>query len=627
MLLRGLLDRYLYYEESTRDLINADEFRVVFAEDTMTLVDKGFMKLFAVAKDIGRLVMVFLFVLVVCFDTLSKQDAMIFVSLVPVLALPPVMLAYMWTRQEKSEICRENVLDAKIDLVHYMNVIVEQISMVNAYFARPLVLHHCRDKIETFNGHLVNEGARIANDVAFFGWLQKLVTFLAVFLGGVNMIYNNMDISTFTSVLSALTSSCALFRGVYISFLDIHIAYPCLWHLVEYLNVPTDLKGRLKTENAREDEFKDRLRKLSEEAPEDDGEHTVDQLDITLKDVAFSYFAGGELKVSPSASAGGGGIRSITMQIKQGQLIAITGAKSAAGCKTLTRLLAGQLLPQGEKGGVDPTCTSEKGLFVSPHLRVLRVAVKPTLWDGSIAVNVFFGLLVRHGYTMRSSSCRELKDFEIERGLQICRRLRIPDDVIELLRDDLVVKVKTVGLGYRKAEVTNTEKAVYGYRKTLSRISASTRSKIQLACALISDPPVLVLDKPLQYLSMEDAAAVMECLREFVTLKGLEKGDDKESTLNPMLARRPRTVVISTSNKMMLTGADLVVTMNEDGIVSERADVENIANEMEDELKEIHKTVRTDTEDMEKRISLAAQKRSRCGRVVTVDGAEGSMSI
>jgi len=121
--------------------------------------------------------------------------------------------------------------------------------------------------------------------------------------------------------------------------------------------------------------------------------------------------------------------------------------------------------------------------------------------------------------------------------------------------------------------------------------------------------------------------AVMECLREFVTLKGLEKGDDKESTLNPMLARRPRTVVISTSNKMMLTGADLVVTMNEDGIVSERADVENIANEMEDELKEIQKTVRTDTEDMEKRVSLAAQKRSRCGRVVTVDGAEGSMSI
>ena len=393
------------------------------------------------------------------------------------------------------------------------------------------------------------------------------------------MIFNDMEIATFTAVLSALISSVGLLREVYLCFWDIHEVYPCLWHVVEYMNHPTDLKGRLKIEKARADEFKKRLGNLVEAEHGDVGEHALDQLDITLKDVAFSYFAGVESEVEPSPSVGCCGVKNISMRIKQGHLIAVTGEKSGTGCKTLTRLLAGQLLPQDEDGNVDPTCTSEKGLFVPPHLRVLYVAAKPTLLDGPIALSVFFGLLVKHQYTLDMYT--DLKDSEIERGIQICRRLNIPDDVIGLIHSEVFMPV------VKSRTRLDKDKIRYGHRKVLSRVTASTTYKIHLACALISDPQVLVLDKPIQFLTMEDGQAVMKCLREFVSLRGLEYGNDHEN----MLARRPRTVIISSKNKLMLTGADLVVTMNEDGIVSERVDIENVANEMEEELQQSHKSV------------------------------------
>jgi ABC-type multidrug transport system fused ATPase/permease subunit len=580
LLLKGLANKYMYYEESTRELLDTDEFKIVFSEDSLQLVDKGFMNLFLVVKDIGRVAMVFVFLLVV---SGYAGDGYVFLSLVPFFALPPMMIAYMWSRQLNSEMCREEALDAKVSLVHYLNTIVEQTTMVMAYFARPMVMDHFKKKIQVLNGCLVHSGVRMANDVAFFGWLQKLVIFIAVFLGGANVIGNHMDISTFTTILSALTSCCALFREMYLCFWDIQSVYPCLWHMVEYMNRPTDLKDRIKIACARENEFKERLRKQNESALEDDGDHAVDKLDITLKDVAFSYLARVETKGSPSPSSGALGIKNITMHIKQGQLIAVTPTKAGVGCKTLMRLLAGELLPHGESGEANHTCTSDQGLFVPPHLRLLHVSLKPTLWDGPIGVVVFFGLLVKHRYTL--DMYRDLPDNEIKRGIQICRRLKIPDDVVQLIEAD-----------FPKVEATNSmitvakvERARYGHRKVLSRISASTRIKIQLASALISDPPVLVLDKTLQFLSMKDAQAVMKCLREFVTYRGLEKGKDKDK----MPARRPRTVIITSNNKLMLNGADLVVTMNESGIVSTRADIENIADEAEKELLESQKSVHT----------------------------------
>jgi hypothetical protein len=91
LLLNGLMQKYLYYQESARDLVDTSEFKLTFSEDAFLLVDRGFMQFFHLAGHVGRIVMVFLFVIVLAFLELLNGDPFLFLALVPMLAVPPVM--------------------------------------------------------------------------------------------------------------------------------------------------------------------------------------------------------------------------------------------------------------------------------------------------------------------------------------------------------------------------------------------------------------------------------------------------------------------------------------------------------------------------------------------------------
>jgi len=111
--------------------------------------------------------------------------------------------------------------------------------------------------------------------------------------------------------------------------------------------------------------------------------------------------------------------------------------------------------------------------------------------------------------------------------------------------------------------------------KIVSSVPASVRTKIQIACALICDPPVLVLDKPLQFLAIDDATRVMECLREYVDNSGLERSEDHRH------GRRPRTCIFTSSSAMFLAVADAVLTIGEDGAVKPTLETEKLVGETE----------------------------------------------
>mmetsp|Transcript_48572 Transcript_48572/g.129622 ORF Transcript_48572/g.129622 Transcript_48572/m.129622 type:complete len:348 (+) Transcript_48572:3-1046(+) len=275
-------------------------------------------------------------------------------------------------------------------------------------------------------------------------------------------------------------------------------------------------------------------------------------MDITLESVHFSY-PGSSREV----------IKNMSMSIRQGQLVAITGPP-AVGFKTLTSLLASELLP--DSGTV----------FVPPYLRVLRVAIQPVLWDGPLAMSVFFGLLGDER-DIRIDDLKKLGSAEVERGLRICRRLNIPEHLLQLIREDVCGTAKkalqpsgTTGSLIRSMRVSDV-----AFHRISSSISASARAKIQLACALISDPPVLVLDRPLQALTIDDAFGVMECLREYVENRGLEKSRAHRH------GRRPRTCIITSNSPTLMAGADEVFTIGDDGSLQPREDVGSLAHETE----------------------------------------------
>lgn len=355
LLLNGLMQKFLYYQEAARDLVDTSEFKLTFSEDAFLLVERGFMQFFVLAGYVGRIVMLFLFVIVLAFLEFSSGDPYLFFALVPMLAVPPVMVFYVTKRARKSEKVREKVLNAKVSLVHHMNVCVEHTGMISSFFARPLIMGQCQDRIALLNQRMVIDGARSANDLAFFGYVEKMVEFLVVFVGGMGVLFFDLELGSFTAVLSALLGSTALYRLVYVCFHEIHAAYPSCWKVVEYMNYPTDLSRRQELGYRNANEFKRRLQRLVEETTPEEGE-PVDNMEITLENVRFCY-------------DGKPIIKNLSMTIRQGQLVAITGPPSI-GCKTLMRLLAGELLPDSGD------------LFVPPHLSALRVAIKPILGTG-----------------------------------------------------------------------------------------------------------------------------------------------------------------------------------------------------------------------------------------------------
>jgi len=568
LLLHGLMEKYMYYQESTRDLIDLSEFKLTFSEDAFHLVDKGFMQLFALVADISRIVMVCLFVVVLaCLEYANSGDTFIFFALVPMLAVPPVMVFYVRMRWKRAEDVREDVLDAKLSLLDFMNTSVEHICMITSFLARPLVMAQCNDRIEVLNQHLVIDGSRNANDMAFFSYVDKVLQFLIVFFGGLSVVYSGVDLGTFTAALSAFMGSSALYRKVYTCLKVIESSYPCCWHVVEYMNNPTDLPHRQVLGHRVMEEFQARLRDLAARACPGQGQ-PVDMVDITVENVKFCY--------SGASSPIDWGTQGMSMRIGQGQLVAITGAP-VFGSKTLTRLLAGELLP------------TEGHVFVPPHLRVLRVAIRPVLWDGPLAMNLFWGLMPQQGYTglMRLEGYRKLPDGEIQRGLQICRRLDVPEHLIQKIQDDVC--------GSPGDAAADASEAKQNSELLLASIPASARCKIQLACALICDPAVLVLDRPFQSLTVADASRVMECLREYVDRKGLERDEAH------LRGRRPRTCILTSNSSMLLAGADEVFNVGEDHTIQVTSNTENL-------LGEAGKMIQNEEEHVVRCKSLSRQK-------------------
>lgn len=98
---------------------------------------------------------------------------------------------------------------------------------------------------------------------------------------------------------------------------------------------------------------------------------------------------------------------------------------------------------------------------------------------------------------------------------------------------------------------------------------------LNLCRAFVMNPEVLILHKPLENFNLMHARRVLDLLREFVDLRGLEKPPED------LLLRRPRTVIMSVDGSEALDVADMMFSVN-DGAVNH---VDLAA------LSEVHKSV------------------------------------
>jgi len=196
----------------------------------------------------------------------------------------------------------------------------------------------------------------------------------------------------------------------------------------------------------------------------------------------------------------------------QGCISALIG-KHGDGKSTLLKLIGGVLLP------------TSGCLFIPPQLRVFPVGNFPIQLKGSLFDNLTFGL----------SDIEKASPAQIPRVKEICRRLGLSEQIVDYVSGDVV---KSWGL----------------------LLSISQLKKIHLARAFVSNPEVLVLDRPTAGFDLKTTIDILDMMQEHVRLKGL--GMDEKTAL----LRRPRTIIFSTDRPEACSIADLIYLVKRDNV-------------------------------------------------------------
>jgi ABC-type multidrug transport system fused ATPase/permease subunit len=201
------------------------------------------------------------------------------------------------------------------------------------------------------------------------------------------------------------------------------------------------------------------------------------------------------------------GISNVNLDIEQGRLVALI-SKRGQGKSTLLKVLGGVLLPDGS-------------MYMPTHLRVLHVHQEPMFFDTTLLENLTYGV--------PSAGLGN-----IERVLCICRSLMADDNVVKLIM----------------------EKEVHQWNENLS---LTQKTSLHLARALIANPDVLMIHKPLLVFDSVTATAVMKCLRRFVDDRGLFMEGD-------VRCRRRKTCIVSVTRMEGIKVVDKCFSVAKTGV-------------------------------------------------------------
>merc|ERR1712032_1454952 len=310
-------------------------------------------------------------------------------------------------------------------------------------------------------------------------------------------------------------------ESVYNLVLIIEESFPALELIVWFMNLPTDMVQRREmtlTQLDLAERSRDQIRDVVQ-ARRDAGElvYGVDLLPISLRNVCFAYKGSAhsicvvpdiESYTIDSRSFGRNefhGIKNCSVDIMQGELAVVVGRK-AHGKSTFLKILGGVLLPD------------EGEFFVPPHLRVFHIVQYPLFFRTPLMSNLTYGL-------DRSDELGRL-----DRVNKVCRRLRVSETTMEIIKSDLE-------------------------RNWDEYLSTTQKASLHLARALIASPEVLVIHKPTMFFDDPTADTVMDALQCFVHERGVDVEGD------PIL-RRARTCVITASGRRFCAKADRIIRID-----------------------------------------------------------------
>jgi len=232
-------------------------------------------------------------------------------------------------------------------------------------------------------------------------------------------------------------------------------------------------------------------------------------------------------------------LHDVNLSVSQGSIVAILG-EHGGGRQTFLKLIGHEIFP------------TSGDLFIPTHLRILHVSQEVFVLDTSLLHNLTFGnpnadveiimhLLERLGaHKLADGVRKDLEDMTSERS-------HLTQDSQEAEEED--DHACCLGVDCCKEEPSES---LQNNKHWVDTLSYSETAKLHLARALLMNPEVMVLQRPLLHFNQHDQKDVLDLLHEHVGNRGF--GLPSEN----MSMRRPRTVFLSVENQEQADRADVV---------------------------------------------------------------------
>lgn len=560
----SLVHKYLNYSENSRHEVKSSDMLVALTEDCMEVAESYVIALDAVTMSIKV-------VILVAFIAITNPA-----SLPIVVAMPPLMICFAAHRRKVQEAASTKTRDTEVSMLAWTEEMCGNFRLIADYMQRPLMNHNFSTKAMALRSANMLEKVVDTNNQYFPAWICCI--FVGVYIWSYSHLVfeNKTSLGTFLATIGVLHEVSETLSMIYKLFVKIIGSFESLGGVALLLNMQTELKARhkvLQQSRSLLDEVRAHIlgtKKASSESgshgeitqtsgcstaggwlvdavnrdlPHMTNAHFItDHIPITMRGVSFRYSSVSDHDHSRAI------LDNVNLEIKLGSFVAVL-APHGTGRATLLRLI-GQVLP--------PT---EGHVFVPPHLRVLHVTQEPVLLGMSLWVNLTFGV-ASSGKEANVSGPLFERVCTILRRLHMQRVLRFVTEETKGMSTDGEPRpggrislnhhremFSLAARGIQDADIARRGEG-FLWQSSLSDIE---RAKVHLARALIMDPEVCVMQRPLSIYSHREAARVLTVLKEHVDHRGLGLPEALREN------RRPRTLLFSPEDEGQAAQADVLM--------------------------------------------------------------------
>lgn len=505
---KNLFNRYLNYTEGSRAHVPASVMQSAIIHETRE-ISEGYAATLKMFQVFGKLMVLIGFV---CTE---NPGALRYVS-----AMPVMMLFWVWARNKVLVETMEFEVSKFVELLNVVHETCMHYRVIADYKQRPR-MNALFERANNANqdAHVAMSGVVVNNDY-FARWLGPFFIGLYIVMAA-DWVFDGMcSLGTFLATIRIFHELSVEFTEAYAELMKISKAMAPLRQLTFLFNKEEEVGLWKHVVRRNKSTTAARRAELLCEENCDGTRFKCDGIELALLGVAFNYEnkrfdnehpTEAITRVSldgrndSSMSLFGG----ISSSVPQGGIVCIDGPHKS-GKETLMRLVGHSLIPNSGE------------VFVPAHLRTLYVSQEPVLLHLSVWDNLTFGNV----------------DVTIEFVEGVLKGLEMWSSY-SLMKDELS---KAGGITEMKIQESRWQES----------LSYSERAKLHLARALIMNPEVLVLQRPLSHYDEQTGLKIWKVIREHVDNRGYKLPKGRKCV------RRPRSLFFSPTTRQELKFVDTV---------------------------------------------------------------------